>query len=146
MDAPAPEIDLWGSAFLEEIAELEWQGLRLVVAEAKASLTAKPVKIGSVDFGEAYPVLETGRKLEIIWPNYIAYSVRNETYCTSTVDEKIAVGTRFRIYEKSHFLDYVSRATLATFEYPGPFLHYALLTEDHVVDVVSTHVPSVRAI
>ena len=146
MNAPAPEIDLWESAFLEEIEEMDGQGLRLVVAEAKASPVAKQIKIGGVDLGEGYPVRETGRKVEITWAGYVAYGVRNESYCTLTPEEEIAAGKKFRVYAKSYFLNYISRATLATSEYPGPFLHYALLTENHVVDVASTSVPVVRVL
>ena len=44
------------------------------------------------------------------------------------------------MYTRSQFLDYISRATLATLEYPGPFLHYGLPTDNHVVEVASTSV------
>ena len=63
MNAPAPAIELWDSAFLEEIAELDWQALRLVVAEAKAGLVATPIRIGDVDLGGGYPVDTRRRNL-----------------------------------------------------------------------------------
>ena len=53
-------------------------------------------------------------------------------------------GRFFRIYSKSTFLDYVSRATFASEQYPGPLSHVGLICQNHIVDVVSTKSPAIR--
>ncbi len=83
------------------------------------------------------------RLFELVWPSYVAYSVRNESY-TSWDDAERWEGKLLRLYSESHFLDYVRRATFASNDYPGPMRHWGLVCLRHVVDVVSTAGPKVR--
>ena len=55
-------------------------------------------------------------------------------------------GRLFRIYTKSHFLDYVARGPLATKLAPGPFRHYGLFCCNHVIDVASSSEPVIKQI
>src|ERR1700735_3064512 len=141
LTAPSVEIDSCDYLFLREITELEKGELRLAVFEGRAIAESVVVNIGGTQITDLHPVRPTGKLFEITWRTYITYSVRNESYCAVSKDEEIAVGKKFRIYSKSHFLDFVSRGTFATAEYPGSFQHYSVLCENHVIDVVSTDSP-----
>jgi hypothetical protein len=141
---PSPEIDSYPYLFLHLIAETPNQGLRLVVEGAQASAECVTLKLGATELSELHPIRGSGRIFEITWESYIAYCVRNESYCGTNTYEEIATGKKLRIYSKSHFLDYVSRATFATGEYPGSFQHYCLFSENHIVDVISVCSPQIR--
>jgi len=87
----------------------------------------------------------TCRAFELVWQSYVSYSVRNESFCTLDKEE-VWEGRLFCLYSKSHFLDYVARATFARADYPGPFRHCGINCLNHIVDVVSTVEPQVREI
>jgi hypothetical protein len=80
---------------------------------------------------------------EIVWRYDIGYSVLNESYA-AVDDAEQYEGARFRIYSKSHFVDYMSLASFASDEYPGPTQHYCVACEDHILDVLSTEAPTVK--
>jgi hypothetical protein len=132
--------------FLRSITEPEENILRLIIEEAGAGGPPVPLKIGDTVLGEGIPITSTGdsRLFEITWNDYIAYSVRNESYATTADDEKVAWGKRVREYSKSRFLDYISQATFASAEYPGPFQHIQIVSENHIIDVGSTKIPRIQ--
>ena len=61
-------------------------------------------------------------------------------------DEERYEGTRFRIYSKSHFIEYMGTATFASDQYPGPMQHYEVVCENHIIDVLSTEPPAIRRV
>lgn len=73
----------------------------------------------------------------------IAYSVRNESYAQHTSYEQLT-GHKFRLYSRSHYLDFVEAATIASNDYPGPMRHYGIICEDHIIDVVSVNEPDIE--
>ena len=75
----------------------------------------------------------------------MAYSIRNESFVTVDAEEHYEGGL-FRLYSKSHFMDFVSRATFATSEHPGPMRHHEVVCQDHIVDVVSIVSPQIRRV
>jgi len=141
------ELDTCASLYLRDIAEPEQNNLRLRIEEAIVMPDEITVKFGGAEIANCHLVKPTAdsRLFEIVWGNYVAYSVANESY--STLNESEEFSGRFaRLYSKSHFLDYISRATLANKEYPGPLLHIQLVCECHIIDVVSTKFPQVSKI
>jgi hypothetical protein len=138
------EIDSCYSLFLREITEPGENSLRLIIEEAFVLPEKVTVAVGA-EIGDCHPIgsIEGSRLFEIIWDFYVAYSVRNESYVIGDKSETFS-GRFARIYSKSHFLDYVSRATFACNEHPGPLQHIGLVSECHVVDVVSTAPPRVK--
>ncbi len=83
------------------------------------------IRFAGTEMGTGHLVRSTAnsRLFEIVWDFYVAYSVTNESYTTR--DESEVFSGRFaRLYSKSHFLDYISRATFACKEYPGPLQHF----------------------
>jgi hypothetical protein len=138
------ELDTCSSLFLRAIGEPKENCLRLLVEEAFVLPEEVTVRFGGTEITGGHPIRSTAnsRLFEIIWNNYVAYSVANESYSTRNESEEFS-GRFARLYGKSHFLDYISRATLACREYPGPLRHVQLVCECHIVDVVSTKFPVV---
>ena len=142
-----PEIDSCHSLFLREATEPIQNSLRLIIEEAIVLPEEVPIRMGGTEITGCHPVKSTddSRVFEISWKNYVAYSLINESFTVKDESQEFS-GRLFRIYTKSHFLDYVSRATIACKEYPGPLQHIEVICECHVVDVVSTESPQVRQI
>ena len=132
--------------FLAQIQELGRRGLRLVVEEGRPAEHADPLDVGGVIISGAtrIEVTPASSVFEVIWNSYVAYSVINESFAAAPIANQIFEGSRFRVYRKSHFIDYVSRASFATTVYPGPMQHYEACREDHIVDVISISAPQVE--
>lgn len=107
----------------------------------------KSIKVGDTEIPDctAIEITHESRVFEIFWRNYVGYSVLDESYA-SVSDDECYEGNRFRIYSKSRFIEFMSKATFACDEYPGPTRHYCIACEDHVVHVLSVEPPTVRRI
>ncbi|MGB8061512.1 MAG: hypothetical protein WCF26_06445 [Candidatus Sulfotelmatobacter sp.] len=138
------ELDTCPSLYLREIGEPKQNCLRLLIEEALVMPEEVTVKFAGAEITNCHPVRSTtnSRLFEIVWDNYVAYSVANESYSSGNESEEFS-GRFARLYAKSCFLDYISRATLVSKEYPGPLQHIELVCECHIVDVVSTMIPRV---
>jgi hypothetical protein len=138
------EIDSCKYLFLCELGEPEENTLRVVVAEGKAGPPEDRQIMGKVVRGiRRIECDESCRRFILVWPSYVAYSVLNELY-TSWDDSEEWEGKLFRLYSKSHFRDYVARATCASDSYPGPLRHWSLLCLSHIVDVIACSEPEVH--
>jgi hypothetical protein len=136
MQATIGDIDGCEDLYLEFAIEGDGHRLRLLITEAELTDKVTPLVIGGIDIAPR-SVEHTAdcRCFEVIWPSTIACSIRNESYCGQS-----------RLYAKSHYLEFVSAATVATQDYPGPFKHWGIFTLNHVIDVVSTDEPTVRIV
>src|SRR3954467_13453473 len=113
--------------YLRELSEPEENALRIVLEEAKPGSPEDIEIVGTIIKGTRPIESDQSCQLfEAMWPNYVAYSVRNESY-TSWDESEEWEGNSFRIYSKSHFLNYVAKGTFASNEYPGPLQHYSFL-------------------
>ena len=137
------QIDSHEFLYLWEIGEPEVNVLKVVVDEAKA-LTDGNVEIPDTPFmGNPIVSDETCRRYEITFPSYVAYAVLNESF--AKVDEyEQYTGHYFRVYSKSHFLDYLGVTTFASDDYPGKSTHYEIACLDHMVEVVSAEEPQIH--
>jgi len=131
--------------FLSEIEELDHNGLRLVVIEGRRAGEAGPIQFGDarISGGTRIEVTDESAAFEVIWNKYVAYSVINESFAAVDDDEQYT-GNRVRLYSKSHFKDYVARASFACDEYPGPTQHLELVCENHIVNVIASNAPAVQ--
>lgn len=136
-----------------EIQETYKDCLRIVIAEAGVS-DAAPA-ISSEDepnealrkiLNESKPieVTDSSAHYEIVFDDYIAYAVTNESYAGG-IEEKFE-GRLARIYSESAFLNYISQGTFATAEHPGPFVHYGFCCLNQIIDIVSESSPTVKLI
>lgn len=129
--------------YLTEIGEPDDNVLRLVIEEARASGEPEEMKIGDVILS-GVPIVsdDSCYAYEVVFGSYVCYSVLNESYTSSDKSEEFT-GHLFRVYSKSHFLDYVSVATFASDMYPGELNHYEIVCENHIVDIVSAGEPEI---
>jgi hypothetical protein len=140
-------IDSCYTIFVREISEPEENVLRVVLQEAEVSAETVSHKIGGAVIENLHRVepMESSRTFVLKWNQYIAYSVTNESFASPDGDSDVrASGRLFRTYSKSHFLDFVSRATIASEQYPGPFTHFCVVSECHVIDIISTQMPEIQ--
>ena len=136
---------------LLEIGETEEWELRLVVAEAMVVEEASLVSVDAepneairelITSSRPIKVTDASAVYEIVFSDYILYSVINESYVSGCEGEEYE-GRLARVYTKSAFLEYVQKSTFATEEYPGPFKHYGLCCSDHIVDIAAVEPPRV---
>jgi hypothetical protein len=148
MNPLSPEIDSCDYLFLREIQEERLNRLRLVVVEGVASDVAVTEVVAGVAFDNcrSIEIVPRSRIFDISWDWYVSYSVRNESFITMDETEKISSGKRVRIYSKSHFLEYIARATFACEKHPGPMHHVEVVCQDHVIDVISTKMPVIKRV
>ncbi len=138
------QIDTHKYLYLTKIFEPNDNQLRLTIEEAGSSGVEEDLSIYGHTFSDIQAIVSDDRHYayDIFFSDYIAYSVRNESFAGNDNNEKF-VGRLFCIYSKSAFLDYVSKSTFATAEYPGPFVHYGFNCLNHIVDVISLHSPDI---
>ena len=136
-----------------EIQETYKDCLRIVIAEAGVSDVAseissdeEPDKALRKLLNESKPieVTDDSARYEIVFDDYIAYAVTNESYAGG-IEEKFE-GRLARIYSESAFLNYIGQGTFATADYPGPFVHYGFFCLNQIIDVVSERPPTVKLI
>lgn len=141
------DIDSCEYLYLREISEPADNELRLLIEEAGTRLESSSLdlKVTGVEFSNLSPIesSDESRLFEVTWETYIAYSVRNESFAKIDPYEEHE-GTRACLYSKSRFLDYVANATFASEDYPGPFRHIGINCLNHIIDVISTSVPTIR--
>ncbi|MCH8862045.1 MAG: hypothetical protein IID51_06000 [Proteobacteria bacterium] len=131
--------------YLANISEPKDNALILVIEEARADgpeiddelPEGSPVKAREIETTAGCS------KYKVYFENYIAYAVVDESYAQSGKDE-IYEGGLARIYRKSYFLDFVSKTTFASSDYPGPFKHYAFICLNHCINVVSCNAPKIK--
>lgn len=88
--------------------------------------------------------------VKFIFEHYILYQTRNESYC-SWDNYEIRNGKYFIIFSKSRMLDFLSQITdCGKLEdgtvYPGEWKHFGIYCQNHVIDIISCHEPTIRQI
>lgn len=143
----AQQIDSAQYLYLRSISEPVDNVLNLVIEEAGASSEPKDIQIVNTTIPEVRDIVsdEDSRAYELVFANYISYSVTNEAYSILDAAE-VRTGRLFCVYSKSHFLDHVRASTLASEDYPGPFTHYGINCLNHTIDVVSAEEPEIKII
>ncbi len=139
--------------YLYRITEPEDNQLRIVILEAttgapltQEQMTAETDEVlGSILAGSS-PIEHTEgcKRFELLWENYIGYSVVNESYSNGEPEESNGKGRLLVVYETSNYLEYLSKASFATADYPGPFKHWAIYCLNHTIDVASQVEPRIR--
>ena len=130
--------------YLDKLFEEVDLVLCILVDEAKVQ-GGRP---GALENASAYGAIvsdDTCRKYRIVFDNYAAYAVRDESYADSGNEEKFT-GNLFRVYSESKFLDYVAGSMIAFEDITGPYKHYGIACLNHIIDVASSHEPSIEMI
>jgi hypothetical protein len=141
--------------FLAEIGEPDENTLRIVIEAGRLGkqITEKDLEKGTNEVEElinsirsgSFPVIrgENCFVYEILFETYIAYSVRNESFCNWDEYEKFS-GSVFRTYSNSRFLDYVKVATFAAQDFTGKFNHYGIIAARQNIDIASEIEPKIK--
>lgn len=129
--------------FLDELVELDSNSMRIRVAEGIRAGVSVPVELAGNSIGEGFPVQRTAKSAiyELTWHSYVLYQVTNECYGKREPSQDGISNVSSAALDSSSLLEFVSRSTNASNEYPGKLTHYRLICSDHVIDVVSTHPP-----
>jgi hypothetical protein len=139
------ELNRCESLFLRGLNEPRENSLRVVVEEGKPSPEETSIEIAGTVISGVHRVLtgEHTSLFEISWDHYMAYSVINESYAVGDESEKFELGNLVRVYSESKFLDFVRRATWTQND-SGFSQHIEIVCECHILDVISTTVPTVK--
>jgi hypothetical protein len=86
---------------------------------------------------------DTCRTFELMWKRYVAYLVIEEVVGSCRHEDEIYTGNLFRVYTKSHFLEYLARNTGG---HMNPVLHFKLLCLNHLIDVAAYEAPEFQLI
>jgi hypothetical protein len=126
------------SLFLKEIFEPGANCLRLIIREGKTSKVAVPIVFAGTNLGESFPVKidEACATFQLDWNNYVLYHVLNESYGVPADATEFYEGKLARKYTASKLLQFTLASTCATDEYPGKLLHYEIICEQHVINVI----------
>ncbi|MEO0341861.1 MAG: hypothetical protein AAF198_00345 [Pseudomonadota bacterium] len=123
--------------------------LRIAVDEARLG-EPKGIDSGNKDLdrifagGRPIEVSAECARFEITFPHYLAFSIVDETY--SQGEEGEDYSKRLRRHEASAFLDYIKVATWDGSQIYGSFEHYALVCENHVINVAAIVPPTIKII
>jgi hypothetical protein len=141
--------------YLDAISEPEDNQLRIVILEATTGATLSEQQLAAehdetirsiLAGSSAIKHLEGCKRFELFWKNYIGYSVVNESYSNGEPESSNGKGRLLVEYEKSEYLEYLSRASFATSDHPGPYKHWAIYCLNHTIDVASQVEPRIRVL
>ena len=135
--------------YLRHISEPTENSLRLVVQEATVSSCESAENSASTEpFSElrkdASPIETTAgcKTFELIWDLYVAYLVTEEVAGSAGDHQsEVYTGNTFRVYSRSHFLDYLACNTSG---HTGPLTHYKVVCLNHLIDVASIRPPEIK--
>ena len=139
--------------FLRSMKESGINQLELVFEEAivneaergKIQSTSVPASLHFLLEGAA-PIesIDSCLAFRLYWKRYTAFLVTEECVAGGgQFTEEVYEGHLLRIYSKSHFLDHLARDTGG---HTAPLIHYKMISENHVVDVVSEIRPEIEIV
>jgi hypothetical protein len=155
MTSPFDGIRSCDYLYLGSLEEPRVNELRIVVLEARSGEPLSEADLASESDPALRSILTGGRRIghlgayrrfEISWSNYIAYSVVNESFSNGEPKSSKGVGKGLVEYSESQYLEYLSNATFATADFPGPYRHWAIYCLDHTIDIASQVEPVVREV
>jgi len=143
-------IDACTYLFAIEVRELEELTLSLTLVEAKAQapITATEVSgpLAALRLGSS-PIEqdETCRMFEVIFDrkHMISYTVLNESYGRYPQPPEVFTGKLFRVFSRSHQLEFTERTTYASGGHPARLIHFEIVCLNHVFDVIATAPPKI---
>ena len=138
------EINSCQFVFLQELEDGADNRLVLTIKEAKSTPETEDIVLPGGTIRNVHPIGsdDSSRIFELIFADYIAYSVRNESF-TEASDTEHWQGRLFRTYSVSNFLDFVRRSTLPIEHDPGALTHYGIICADHIIDIATRNSPTV---
>ena len=138
------QIDAASYIMIENIKDSGGNDFEFELLLGRVSTHEEYVQIGESKIGPAKQIIfdELSPAFRITFARYIAFSVIDESYGDG--DDFAYSGINIRKYTESFFLQYVRQDTFATDNYPGKFIHYRFLSENHIINVASTEEPIIE--
>lgn len=121
--------------------------LEITVALAK-SVKAAPITVnGKVIDVHSEILPDEENVFRIVFQDYLIYQVRDESFSNYNKMER-RQGDFFCLVENSQILNEIGSLTIAQrFDddtyFPGEWKHYAIMSQNHVIDIISTSKPDV---
>lgn len=126
----------------------EEHNLRLVVHEARVEKEPSQIKTGNAKLDQVMGVgfaIKSGpscREFTITFENYVGFSIKDESYAVPEGKEDYA--RKLRSYSKSAFLNFIEASTFAADVMAQPIHHFAIVCENHVIDVACAKLPAIQ--
>lgn len=114
----------------------------LTVSIADAVAQEEATSVGGISGVQPLEIKPESDVFRLSFVDFISYAVTEEMYAQYS-DGQVSEGEWLRIYSKSFFLDFVSKTTWATSEFPGPLVHFQINTLDHTIDIVTSKPPEI---
>lgn len=137
------DLDQYKYLFLDRIQNNKGNELTVYLTVGKVIEQTEDLVINSVTIHDLKPIIKDNVYIKVIFPSYVAYSVRWESYTTMD-DYDVYEGRKIREYSKSRYLEYVKNDTIATAVWPGKIRHFGFCCEWEVIDIVSIDEPEVK--
>lgn len=148
----AKQIDECKYLYLRGLHEPRDNKIRFLVEEAGVQ-TTRPVQEGSVLASvaallqDAQPIESdsSSRLFEIVYDEYISYTISNESYSKFPQLPEVFTGNLFRIFSWSYLLEMTRKTSYAGDDHPGPgpLEHHEIPCLNHVIDVITTRPPTI---
>lgn len=132
--------------FLRELREGGENELRLTIRCARPAPEVPPETTGRPPLDRILrrctPILpDPAREMEIVFPDYLLYQVRNESFCSFDPSE-VRQGRYLCIFQRSKLLEHLTAVTDSAL-LPAPWTHYGIFTQNQIIDVISQTEPQV---
>ena len=128
---------------------IEEKDLELVLWISEAGVVENNDKaLGDASSYGAIETSDLSKRYKMTFDNYVAFSIRNESY-TEWDDDEIFSGNLFRKYSKSKFLDYVSASVntwLVEQLRERAHSHIGIVCLNHVIDIAVCEEPIIEEI
>ena len=136
-------LDTGHSWFLERLGYCDFT-LQVCVVEGMAS-EPKNIHVAGIELGEgrSIDVRSDSRRFTIFFEDVLAYQITNESY-TKGDDYEIKTKGALCKYERSRYSDFVRAWTLIDSIRGDKYIHFGLLLEDDVIDVISEAEPRIE--
>ncbi len=140
--------------YLDKLNEINDLELEIWISEGRIDSDTK----GNLqDIFESAPSIETNpivsdekcKRYKILFKNYLAFLVRNETFTTWNETDKYE-GELFLRFKKSKFLDYIESSTAT--DYAKDFMnvkghfHIGIICLNHIVDIAFLEEPVIEEV
>ena len=136
-------LNQYKNLFLVDIQENDENKVTFLLKTGQVSETTEALVINDVTLNDVRPIIEDNNlSIKVLFPSYVAYNVRNETYTTLN-DYDLFEGNIVREYNRSRYLEYIMADTIATDNWPGKLRHFGICCGWHVIDVISVDEPEV---
>jgi hypothetical protein len=151
----ARQVDECEYLYMRGLHEPSANKIRFLVEEAGLQTPRPPQGTVALDsvaalLTDARPIESesSSRLFEIVYDEYISYTVSNETYGKYPEPPELFTGKLFRVFSWSYLLEMTRKTSYAGDDHPGPgpLQHHEIACLNHIIDVITTRPPMIAII